>query len=195
MPGPSERALVGGDDRRRRLAAQADGGRAGLLLDLPEPRLPAPVEAGERLVAARRGQVAQVAEQRRHVLDVEHGDADRLVALEQQVARVVAQAGEAAAGRVGGRVDVEAVLLRAGDELVEQLVAGPGAVAQRRRGLAADALGQALPVRAELPRRGVQLAERPVLGAVEAVTRDLHVSDSAPAPTAARRRRWPRGRG
>ena len=108
------------------------------------------------------------------MLHVEHRDAHRLVALEQQVARVVAHAGEPAAGALRGGEAVQPVLLGAAGELVEQLVAGLRAVAQDRRGLPADPVGEPLPVAAELARRGVELAQRAVLGAVQPVAGDLH---------------------
>ena len=46
-PARPERALLGGHDRRRRLAAELDRGGARLGLDRAQPRLPARVEAGE----------------------------------------------------------------------------------------------------------------------------------------------------
>ena len=165
-PGTAERALLGGHDRGGRVAAELDRGGARLLLDGAQPLLPAAVEGGELLVAARGGEPAEVAEQRRDVLDVEHGGADRLVALQQEVGRVVARAREPAADALGGGEAVQADRLGARVELAEQLARLGGATQQHGRGAAAGAVGEPLPVAAELARSGVELAESAVLRAV-----------------------------
>ena len=174
MARAAERPLLGGRDRVRRLAAELDRRRARLLLDGAHALLPAGVERGERLVAARGRDAVQVAEQRRDVLRVEHRAACGLVALEQQVAGAVAQPRRAAAGAVRRGEGLQPARLRLGLELREQLARVGGAAAQDRARPALEAAGELVPVAGEVAGGGVELAQSPMLGPVEPVSGAPH---------------------
>ena len=113
------------------------------------------------------GERGEVAQQRRDVLGVEHREAQRLVALEHDVARAVAQPGELRADALRGGEAVEVALGRLLRQLAAQPARSHGAIAQRRGGRAAEAPGQARPVRGQMAAGGVQLAQGAVLGGVE----------------------------
>ena len=102
------------------------------------------------------------------MLGVEHREAQRLVALEHEVAGGVAQSGEAVADALGGREAVEAALGGLLGEVGDHAARDRGAVLQAGGGRAAEALAEAPPVARQLAAGGVQLAQRAVLRAVHA---------------------------
>ena len=110
VAGAAEDRALGGLDRVVGVVGERDGGGADGVARLGDLALPAAVEGGERVVAALVGQRGQVGEQRRDVLGVEHREAQRLVALEHEVAGRVAQPGEPVADALGGGEAVQAAL-------------------------------------------------------------------------------------
>ena len=126
------------------------------------------MEGGQLGPVAALGELGQIAQQQRHVRHVEHRAAERLVALQQQVAHA-AQARRAAADALGGREAEQAVRRALRLQLTEQLARGRRAPLQHLADLAADPLAELRPVAAELARHRVQLAQGPVLGREQAL--------------------------
>ena len=102
------------------------------------------------------------------MLGVEDREAQRLVALEQEVARAVAQPGELRADALRGGEAVEVALGGLLRQLAAEAAGSHRAVAQRLGRRAAEAPAQARPVRRQVAGGGVQLAQGAVLGGVEA---------------------------
>jgi hypothetical protein len=168
VPGAAGRGLRGGQDRLARILRHRDDRRDDLLLGLAHADLPAPMPGGEHRVAAAVGERGEVGEQRRDVGDVEYSGAQRLVALEQQVAGQVARAGQSPADPLRGREAVQPVRGGAGGELAQQLARGARPAGQRVARRAAEPAGEPRPVRGELARHRVELAQRAVLGREQA---------------------------
>jgi hypothetical protein len=99
-------------------------------------------------------------------MSIEEGEAQSLVALQEQVTGASPQCREPAtdplSGRVAGRQG------RASGEGFEERARCDRAAVQRRSSRLSEPRGKRAPVRRERPRGGVQLADRPVLGGVEA---------------------------
>ena len=91
-------------------AAIAAAAARSAVLERAQAALPAFVPGGEAGVAARAGERGEVAEQRRHVLEVEQRGPERLVALQQQVGDA-ARAGEPRADRLRGGLAVQVVVV------------------------------------------------------------------------------------
>ena len=152
-----------------------------------------PKPGGERGVVALRRQRVQIGDEREHVLDVEHRAAQRLVALEEQVARAAQARGpDARAGRrrhavqpVGG-----GALGQLGQQLLRRLDA---AVEHLRRRV--ELVGQPRPVRRRAARANAYSSRS---ARCSAGNSPWSLTGSGPVPTAARRcrsRRSPRARG
>ena len=173
-----------------RVGAELDGrlaDRAELGL---EPARPLLAETGEVAVVAGSRQLGQLAEKRRQVLDVEHGEADHQPGVASAVGQRGAQVGDPRADALRRRAPVQAVGRGARPQRLEQPLGLAHPAVQGlpdRRAL--QGRGQPAPAADQLPAGGVELAVGAVLGGVE-----VRLSVSAIRPAQAARRSRARAR-
>src|SRR4051812_11142045 len=131
--GTADVALDGGSDRILRVGAHRGRRGAPALLERAQPRRPGLVPGRERPIAAGTGQRGGVAEQRRDVLEIEQREAERLVALQQQVRNSTRTRQPRADGLRRG-LAVQVVLVTDPDPELAQQLAGRGrSILEHRR--------------------------------------------------------------
>ena len=142
------------------------------LPDRPEPRFepagPLLAEARQLPITTGPGQFGKLAKQRRHVLDVENGEADDHPGIGAAIGDGGSRPGNPGTQALGHRATVKAVRRGARSEGREQVLrlghALLEAVADRRPGQCRQ---QLLPVLDQLARRGIQLPVGTVLGRMQ----------------------------